>query len=772
MTAQNKGFNYKALVTDNNGNPLSSQQIDVRFTIIENATTSVYEETHTVTTDESGIFTANVGEGTVITGDFSTINWENEQYLKVEINSGSGYVDFGTTAFKYVPYAKYADKAGNTFSGDFNDLTNVPAGLANGDDDTHLTEAEVDTYVSNNGYLTTEVDGDSTNELQTLNLNGNQLSITNGNTVSFSSWDTDTSDDFSGNYTDLNGAPNLFYKISSTNSLATNNTDYMFHIAPIDIGGYDSTGAYISAINGETQYEFGTAFKAMIYAHPGINNNIIGLDNNLNLDVNSPNGSVTGVKNYIHSSNLGYGLYNEIIGFSYSENTLYGSYTKLNDTYGSSKLTGSFAKIEGNTSNNVYGTVDSLLTTGSGQKIGNLNHIFLDNTISYGTENYGTLNSIDDNGAAFAIGTSNELRVSNTTGRKFGTINYFVMSQNNAEIFGVYNNIGGENNSVVYGTYNDIHVTNGTGVSYGTYNDFSNDYTYTKKIAVYNDLFTTSDQLLAANYSKLLNNGNGDVYGDYVNIYGSGNGKSYGYIDSLSGNTDMYGVYNYLSGSGKMTGIYTYLDNPSSSNMHYCVENNVQNAEGVVCGTYTEMLGGKTMQCGNKNYIVDDASSSGFQYGTFNQLDGQGSGNKYGTYNSISETAGGTHYAVFGSALKSGSYAGYFGGDVLITRKLKNEDAGNANMMAYIYGKIYSGGSKDASASSEGYNISKIATGHYRITFDSSPGSAHAYMAVASMYSVPGFILAFNSDDYFDVYTYDTSGTAADRDFNFVVYKK
>jgi hypothetical protein len=279
--------------------------------------------------------------------------------------------------------------------------------------------------------------------------------------------------------------------------------------------------------------------------------------------------------------------------------------------------------------------------------------------------------------------------------------------------------------------------------------------------------------LLAANYSVLLNNGNGDVYGDYVNIDGPGNGKSYGYIDSLSGSTDMYGVYNYLEGSGRMTGIYTYLDNPSSSNQDVCVENIVHNAEGnVVYGIYTEMLGGKTIQYGNRNYISDDASSVGNQYGTYNEIDGSGSGNKYGTYNYISEYAGGTHYAVFDSALKSGSYAGYFDGDVLITRKLKNEDAGNANMMAYIYGKIYSGGSKDANASSEGYTVSKIATGHYRITFDYSPGSAHSYMAVASMYSIPGFILAFNSDNYFDVYTYDTSGSAADRDFNFVVYKK
>ncbi|MCK4663320.1 MAG: hypothetical protein KAT68_10670, partial [Bacteroidales bacterium] len=41
--------------------------------------------------------------------------------------------------------------------------------------DTQLTETEVDSYVSNNGYLTTEVDGSVTNEIQDLQLTGNIL---------------------------------------------------------------------------------------------------------------------------------------------------------------------------------------------------------------------------------------------------------------------------------------------------------------------------------------------------------------------------------------------------------------------------------------------------------------------------------------------------------------------------------------------------------------------------------------------------------------------
>ncbi len=56
------------------------------------------------------------------------------------------------------------------------------------DTDTVLTEAQVDAYASNNGYLTTEVDGSISNELQTLSLLSNQLAISSGNSVDLSAY--------------------------------------------------------------------------------------------------------------------------------------------------------------------------------------------------------------------------------------------------------------------------------------------------------------------------------------------------------------------------------------------------------------------------------------------------------------------------------------------------------------------------------------------------------------------------------------------------------
>ena len=46
--------------------------------------------------------------------------------------------------------------------------------------DTQLTEAEVDTYVSNNGYLTTELDDDPTNEFQSISKTGATVTLSDG----------------------------------------------------------------------------------------------------------------------------------------------------------------------------------------------------------------------------------------------------------------------------------------------------------------------------------------------------------------------------------------------------------------------------------------------------------------------------------------------------------------------------------------------------------------------------------------------------------------
>jgi hypothetical protein len=102
--AQN-GINYKALIKDTNGNVISNQTVDIQFSILQ-ASTVVYEETHNLTTNQNGLVITNIGEGTVISGDFDAIDWaSDDHFLNVQVDTGSGLTDLGTTKFMAVPYA-------------------------------------------------------------------------------------------------------------------------------------------------------------------------------------------------------------------------------------------------------------------------------------------------------------------------------------------------------------------------------------------------------------------------------------------------------------------------------------------------------------------------------------------------------------------------------------------------------------------------------------------------------------------------------------------
>lgn len=103
----------------------------------------------------------------------------------------------GTSQLLSVPYAIYADSAGNTFSGSYNDLTNTP---------------------DLSGYLTAEIDGDITNELQILSISNDTLYLTGGGKI------------YLGNYSDTLSFNNDTLKvnnaiINSPNFIVGNESD-------------------------------------------------------------------------------------------------------------------------------------------------------------------------------------------------------------------------------------------------------------------------------------------------------------------------------------------------------------------------------------------------------------------------------------------------------------------------------------------------------------------------------------------------------------------
>ncbi|MCG3167641.1 MAG: hypothetical protein POELPBGB_03435 [Bacteroidia bacterium] len=111
-------INYQGVANDVSGNPLATQNIGIRFSIHSGSPsgTVVYSETHNTTTDAQGVFSLIIGDGTVVSGTFSTINWgSNSFYLQNEMDptGGTSYTDMGTTQLVSVPYALYAKEAAN-----------------------------------------------------------------------------------------------------------------------------------------------------------------------------------------------------------------------------------------------------------------------------------------------------------------------------------------------------------------------------------------------------------------------------------------------------------------------------------------------------------------------------------------------------------------------------------------------------------------------------------------------------------------------------------
>ena len=116
-----QGINYQAVARDANGAVLMNQTLTIQFSVISDITTSAvsWQETHTVNTNDYGLYTAIIGQGTSTTvgssATFDVIDWgASNHLLKVEVDYGGGLIDMGTTAFMSVPYALYSATGSST----------------------------------------------------------------------------------------------------------------------------------------------------------------------------------------------------------------------------------------------------------------------------------------------------------------------------------------------------------------------------------------------------------------------------------------------------------------------------------------------------------------------------------------------------------------------------------------------------------------------------------------------------------------------------------
>lgn len=181
-------FNYQAVARNAQGAVLPNQNVKIRASILHGSAngTNQYSETHSATTSQLGLFNLAIGSGTLVNGNFTNITWASgDKYLKIERDAtgGNNFTLVGTSQLLSVPYALNAKKV--------------------------------------------EI------ESQTLSVNGNQLAISQGNSITLPS-------SGGGSNTSIQEMP-LLSGSSGGSSISTN-----FSVMTYSIGGNE---IYISQTN-------------------------------------------------------------------------------------------------------------------------------------------------------------------------------------------------------------------------------------------------------------------------------------------------------------------------------------------------------------------------------------------------------------------------------------------------------------------------------------------------------------------------------------------
>ncbi len=116
-------INYQSVIRNTSNHLVSNQLIGMRISILHSTPDSdaVFVETHSTRTNANGLVTIEIGNGTLVSGNFSTINWADGLYfIKIETDptteGGTEYTISGTSQLLSVPYALHA-KTAETITG-------------------------------------------------------------------------------------------------------------------------------------------------------------------------------------------------------------------------------------------------------------------------------------------------------------------------------------------------------------------------------------------------------------------------------------------------------------------------------------------------------------------------------------------------------------------------------------------------------------------------------------------------------------------------------
>ena len=228
-------FTYQAVIRNANNSLISNAPVGVRVSILQGTASgnTIFVETHSATTNTNGLLTLEIGNGSAQQGSFADIDWGNGPYfLKTETdpNGGSNYSVTNTQQMMSVPYALYANEAGNVpdvpnnvsaFTNDAGYITaqDIPA--------IPTVPTNVSAFTNDAGYLS------SFTEQQILTISNDTVFLTGGSFVKlpqgfngdYNSL-TNKPDLFSGNYNDLTNKPQI-PTVPENVSAFTNDAGYL-----------------------------------------------------------------------------------------------------------------------------------------------------------------------------------------------------------------------------------------------------------------------------------------------------------------------------------------------------------------------------------------------------------------------------------------------------------------------------------------------------------------------------------------------------------------
>lgn len=117
-------MSYQAVIRNSSNDLIKSAPVGMRISLIPKTATNpaVYVETQTPSTNANGLVSIEIGNGNVVIGSFSSINWANGPYfVKTETDptGGTNYTITGVSQLLSSPYALYAKFAGSGTPGGF-----------------------------------------------------------------------------------------------------------------------------------------------------------------------------------------------------------------------------------------------------------------------------------------------------------------------------------------------------------------------------------------------------------------------------------------------------------------------------------------------------------------------------------------------------------------------------------------------------------------------------------------------------------------------------